>query len=215
MTDERMQVLDMVEQGLISASEGARLLLALRGQSDESDPGDDTAEISAEPIPEVIETGHGVGYADPEFAASVERWKRWWMIPLWVGVGTAVLGSLLMLWAYQAAGLSFWFACAWLPFLLGLAVIGIAWGSRTARWLHLRVQQKPGAWPRTIAFSFPLPLGLAAWFLRTFGYYIPPLKDTGIDEMILALGRTTGPATPLIVEVDEGMDGERVQVYFG
>jgi hypothetical protein len=120
-----------------------------------------------------------------------------------------------MLWAYQASGLSFWFGCAWLPFLLGLAVMVMAWGSRTARWLHLRVQQRPGEWPRTIAFSFPLPLRLTAWFLRSFGPYIPQLKGTGVDEMILALGRTTGPTSPLLVEVEEGENGERVQIYIG
>ena len=42
---------------------------------------------------------------DPE----IERWKRWWMIPLWVGVGITVIGGLLMVWAYQASGFSFWF----------------------------------------------------------------------------------------------------------
>lgn len=145
----------------------------------------------------------------------MERWKRWWMIPLWVGVGIIVVSSLLMAWAYQAGGFSFWFACAWLPFLLGLGSVMLAWSSRTARWLHLRVQQQPGEWPRTIAFSFPLPLRLAAWFLRVFGRFIPQLKDTGIDELILALGSATGPASPLLVDVDEGENGERVQIYIG
>ncbi|HLE15120.1 MAG TPA: hypothetical protein VI776_10250 [Anaerolineales bacterium] len=215
MTDERMQILDMVEQGVITAEEGARLLQAFRDQTDEDEPIGEAASPNVEPIPEVIESGPGGGYPDPEFEASAARWKRWWMIPLWIGVGVTGLGSLLIFWAYQTTGLSFWFGCAWLPFLLGLAVIVMAWSSRTARWLHLRVQQRPGEWPRTIAFSFPLPLRLAAWFLRAFGRYIPQLRDTGVDEMILALSRTTGPASPLLVEVDEGENGERVQIYIG
>lgn len=215
MTNERMQILDMVEQGLISASDGARLLQAIREQSAESEPGEGFTGTSGEPIPEVIETSPAGSSPDPELTASMERWKRWWMIPLWVGVGIIVVSSLLMAWAYQAGGFSFWFACAWLPFLLGLGSVMLAWSSRTARWLHLRVQQQPGEWPRTIAFSFPLPLRLAAWFLRVFGRFIPQLKDTGIDELILALGSATGPASPLLVDVDEGENGERVQIYIG
>jgi len=64
-------------------------------------------------------------------------------------------------------------------------------------------------------WGFYLPLGLAAWFLRAFGRFIPQLKGTAVDEMILALGKATGPASPLLVEVDEGENGERVQIYIG
>jgi hypothetical protein len=33
--------------------------------------------------------------------------------------------------------------------------------------------------------------------------------------MILALGRNTGPEAPFYVEVDEGENGEQVQIYIG
>jgi hypothetical protein len=215
MNEERMRILDMVEQGLISASEGARLLRAFQEQASEEEDKAEQGSTAAEPVPEVIPDVPGGGPPDPEFEASLARWKRWWMLPLWVGVAVTVLGSLLILWTYLASGFSFWFGCAWLPFLLGVAVMALAWGSRKARWLHLRVQQRPGQWPRTIAFSFPLPLGLAAWFLRIFGRYIPHLGETGVDEMVLALSKTTGPASPLIVDVHQGENGERVQIFIG
>lgn len=215
MTDERMQILDMIEQGVITASEGALLLRAIREQSDQEELGYEFAGPDEEPNPEVIDNSPAGGLPDPEFAASMERWRRWWMLPFWLGLGVIILSSLWMVWAYQASGISIWFACAWLPFLLGVGCLALAWSSRTARWLHLRVQQQPGEWPQTIALSFPLPLRLAAWFLRVFGTFIPQLKDTGVDEMVLALGSTTGPASPLLVEVDEGENGERVQIYIG
>jgi hypothetical protein len=106
-------------------------------------------------------------------------------------------------------------ACAWLPFLLGVAVMALAWSSRTSRWLHLRIhqKQKPGEWPQKITLSFPLPLRLTTWALRTFGRYFPQLKNSGVDELILALGKNTSPDNPFYLEVDEGEAGERVQIY--
>ena len=227
--NERIQILEMIESGVITAAEGARLLQALdrddrleemledspefsevHGETDfgrNSIPptdGGDSGAVSGEVLEEVFE---------PE----INKWRRWWVIPLWIGVGITIIGSLLMFWAYQSSGFGFWFACSWLPFLLGIAVMAMAWGSRSARWLHLRVQQEPGEWPRTIAFSFPLPLRFAAWFMRTFGHFIPKVNEMDIDfdQIIQAFENSTTSETPFYVEVDEGDDGENVQIYIG
>ena len=224
---ERIQILEMIENGVITAAEGARLLQVLdkddrleemleegRGYSnvfeelsDDSVPptdGGNSGAVSGEVLEDV-------------FQPEIEKWRRWWMIPLWIGVGITIIGSLLMFWAYQSSGFGFWFVCSWLPFLLGVGVMAMAWGSRSARWLHLRVQQEPGEWPRTIAFSFPLPLRFAGWVLRTFSYFIPKVNDVDIDfdEMIQVLETSTNSDTPLYVEVDEGDGGEIVQIYIG
>jgi hypothetical protein len=93
--------------------------------------------------------------------------------------------------------------------------MALAWASRNSRWLHLRIHQKPGERPQTILLSFPLPLRVTAWFLRTFGRSIPQLKNSGVDELIQALEQNTVLADPFYIEVDEGEDGERVQIYIG
>ena len=224
--NERIQILEMIENGTITASEGASLLKALEADdvvedihvtgkdepesvASEDDPFPPQSESTAEPL-----SGDLISDTfDPE----IEKWRRWWMIPLWIGVGITVLGGLLMAWAYQATGFSFWFGCSWLPFLLGIAVMAMAWSSRTARWLHLRVQQESGEWPRTIAFSFPLPLRFAAWVMRTFGQFIPKVNETGVDfdQLIQVLENSTNSDTPFYVEVDEGENGEKVQIYIG
>lgn len=225
--NERLQVLEMIENGVITPEEGARLLTAL---DDPALPGEPADYFSSEPenltTPRLSEPGN---FADPfpegrangfepgerPLDPGLQHWRRWWMIPMWIGVGITVVGGLLMFLAYQASGMGFWFGCAWLPFLMGVGVMALAWGSRTSRWLHLRIQQKPGERPETIMLSFPLPLRFTAWAIRTFGRYIPQLNKTGVDEMILALGKTTGPENPFYIEVDEGEDGERVQIYIG
>jgi len=228
-SSERLHILEMIESGVITPAEGTRLLKALEDVYEpdaslagdfETAPSSEQASSTASPPPattaeEAVEAVHGTGLPKEEFNARLAGWRRWWMIPLWVGVGITIIGGSLMFWAFQSTGISFWFACAWLPFLLGLALIVLAYGSRTARWLHLRVHQKPGDWPQTIALSFPLPLHFTAWFLRTFRHYIPRLDRTGLDELILALEKTTSQENPFYVEVDEGEDGERVQIYIG
>ena len=145
-----------------------------------------------------------------------EKWRRWWVIPLWIGVGLTVLGGVLLYAAVQAAsGVNFWFFCASVPFTLGLLAIILAWQSRTSPWLHLRVQQAPGESPQRIAISLPLPIRPAAWFLRTFGHRIPAMKEQALDEVILAVGKNATPENPIYIQVDEGDDGEKVEIYIG
>ena len=229
MTDknERIQILEMIESGVITAEEGARLLQAL----DEDDRLEEALVGEAQTAANDGMPGNNAGFdadaddfgsisgevIENEFVPNIEKWKRYWVIPLWIGVGITIIASLLMLWVYQSTGFSFWFACSWLPFLLGVALIAMAWGSRSARWLHLRVKQEPGEWPQTIAFSFPLPLNFAAWFMRTFGQFIPRVNEVGLDfdKVIESFKDSTTPETPFYVEVDEGEKGESVQIYIG
>jgi hypothetical protein len=143
------------------------------------------------------------------------RWRQFWMVPLWAGVGVAVLGAILMYQVQLAAGVSFWFLCAAVPFTFGVILMTLAWQSRTARWLHLRVQHAGEGWPREFAFSFPLPLGIAGWAMRTFGVHIPGLETTSVDELMQIIQTSTSPDNPLYVEVEDEEDGEKVQIYIG
>ena len=227
--NERIQILEMIESDVITAAEGARLLQALDKDDRLEEAQDGATEFSAafedaDPGGASIPRRGGTEASaesgevlENKFEPEIDKWRRWWMIPLWIGVGITIIGSLLMLWAFQSSGLSFWFCCSCLPFLLGVGVMAMAWGSRSARWLHLRVQQEPGEWPRTIAFSFPLPLRFAAWFMRTFGQFIPKVNEMGIDfdQLIQVFETSTTSETPFYVEVDEGENGETVQIYIG
>lgn len=247
---ERKKILEMIEDGTITAEDGLTLLNALDEQPVQIMPEiqsgeeefqdtrehhfENAFEIDGSPIreketfdegeyratstdPEVFDGDVEVLPPEPTPPSSeeIEKWKRWWVIPLWIGAAITVVGGLLMYWALSANGFGFWFACAWFPFLLGVAVLALGWGSRTSPWLHVRIHQAPGQRPQKIAISFPIPVRLTVWGLRTFGHHIPHMGDTSLDEVILSLKDVAKEGTPLFVDVDEGENGERVQVFIG
>jgi hypothetical protein len=205
MTDmDRMKILERVERGEITAAEGMRLLELLgAGAAAQA-----SATIIDPPVPGERSTG--------PTAAEIDQWKRWWMIPFSAGVVLTALAGMLMGSAIRASGYGFWFFCLWVPFALGVATIALSWASRTARWLHVRVDTGQAEWPRRIAISIPLPLRFTAWLLRVAGPHVPGLRDTALDELILALDETAPAArAPFYVDVAEGQRGERVQVFIG
>lgn len=219
---ERLQILEMIEKGIISAEEGVRLLNSLEGETLEEtipqvEPGKTTLAGAAS-APEVVEeppaSSTKASSAPLEFDESINKWRRWWWVPLTVGIIITVTSGSLMFLAYQRSGFGFWFACLWFPLLLGVLVISLAAASRTTRWLHVRVHQEPGEWPKTIAISLPVPIRFVAWLLRVFRPHIPNMDKTSLDEVILALDKTS-PEQPFYVKVDEGESGEKVEVYIG
>lgn len=203
-SDERKRILKMVEDGKITADEAVTLIQAL-----ESDSPDETPPLEAETTP-----GDG-SEPDPGLAATAEKARSLWRIPLWIGIALTVASALLMYVTMSKAGYNFWFYCLWLPFLTGVAVTALGAASRTMRWLFLHVEQKPGEHPQKFTLGFPLPLRLAGWFLRNFGHKIPDLKKTNVDEIIQVLDATGTVNAPLIVNVEDDEDGERVQVFIG
>lgn len=194
--EERRQILKMLQDGKISAEEAMRLMKALEAAPAEEDG----------PRPDA---------GDPDLGRLAERARSLWRIPVWIGIVLTVVSGGLMYLALRSSGYGFWFYCTWLPFLLGVLVLSIGAASRTARWVFVNIRQKPGERPQRITFGLPLPLGLAAWFLRTFGGRIPDLKKTHVDEMLVALERTTSSSEPLVLDVQDDEDGEHVQVYLG
>jgi hypothetical protein len=208
---ERAQILKMINDGKISAEEGLRLMRAI----DEAATEDEIEVIE----PEISSgTGTGSGFSsepDPEVVRMTSRVRSFWEIPLAVGVLITVLTAYWLYTLVSASNFGFWFYCAWLPFLIGIAVIALGAGWQKARWLFVRVEQKPGERPQRIVFGFPIPFRFMGWFTRTFGHRIRGLDKTNLDEILEAFDQTTTSDTPLVINVDEGDDGERVQVFIG
>jgi hypothetical protein len=217
MTDqERNKVLRMIEEGKITPEQGLTLMKAL-----EQNPAEEEQEAPQEAAGEAAgEEKHWKAEpsgmdVDPRISRIKSTVQRLWQIPLWIGVGVLILSAFGMYGILQGPGMNFWFYCLTFPLLLGVLLMVAAVGSRKARWLFVDVQQKPGEKPERIFLGFPLPLKLTAWFLRTFGDKIDGLKETNVDEIVSIVETGFTGDEPLVVNVDEGEDGERVKVYIG
>jgi hypothetical protein len=231
MTDqEREIVLKMIEEGKITPEEGLKLMNALHTPAEDEQPAipaEAKAESGAEPAagsePEMGEAkpqAEKSGFeSDPRIARVKSTARRYWQIPLWIGIIITVGTALGMYFILRGPGMNFWFFCLTAPLLLGVLVMALAAGSRRARWIFVDVQQKPGEKPQRIFLGFPLPLKLTAWFLRTFRSKIPDLdkemSDKPIDKFVELIDQGFTSEEPLVVNVDEGEDGEKVQVYIG
>lgn len=208
-SEEKKKILQMVEDGKISAEEALTLIKAL-----EATPTEDEVEVIETEAPFGDDTSSGLGRsAGLEFDEVKARAQKYAMIPLWIGVGFIVLSSYWMFMLVQNANYGFWFFCAWFPLLLGLLLVALSAGGVNSRWLYVSVKQRKGDWPEHVTLGFPIPLGLISWILRNFGQFIPGMGRTSVDEILMALSVTEDLDEPLIVNVDEGEHGERVQVY--
>ena len=165
MEEERLKILNMVEAGQIDTEQAAQLLVALEAAHD-PEPSPPTTLAS--------DAQHPPG----------RKWSDFWIYPLVAGGGVLLLGALAAAWL-SSAGLPLpSCVCGWFPMLLGLLIMLLAWWSRSARWLHLRISEEGR---RKIALSFPLPLPLAAWVLRLAQPFLPQLAETGVDDLLIAL----------------------------
>jgi len=205
MNPEWLDVLNKVKNGEIGVEEAAKRLDSLDAvdtepaSSETSTPPPFTDSRAEATAAEVVENPPDLG-----------RWKEFWLIPFWVGTGIFVLGAMIMGWAYSAAqGPNFWFYCSWLPLTLGLIVLFVAWWSRRARWVHVRVNSSDG---NRVNISMPLPLGLTGWVLRVFGPMIPAVQEQKLDFLPDILDAVSQTDEPIMVDVDDE-DGDKVKVY--
>lgn len=207
---ERLQVLEMIESGAITPAQGLELLRALSGEAGAEPPSQAVGQEELNTAKGPTETAGSTGDLVPS-----RRWEGVGQVALGLGVTLLVLGAYFLYRTTVNPVSGIWFLCAWVPFLGGLGLTLLAWYGRSARWIHVRIHQKRGETPARIAFSLPVPLRLSAWALRTFGGWIPALNETGLDELIQALETEVGPEPVMLVDIQEGEDGEQVQVYLG
>ena len=194
----------MVEDGKITAEEGMTLINALEESSVENE-----VEVF-EPVAE-----SGSTYDAPEFEEVKARARRYASIPLGVGIIVTVLASYWMFALTQNANYGFWFFCAWFPLLFGILLIALSASGVNSRWVYVDVHQAQDEWPKRITIGLPIPFGLVSWGILNFGHYAGDINKVQMDAILEALDASKTLNEPLIVNVDEGDGGDRVQVYIG
>lgn len=198
MNEERRKILDMVRSGQISPEQGASLLKLVSDAEPEET--EQPEEGQAPPVPQA------------EVVTDRELARPFWMIPLGIGLILLVVGSTVAMTAHQQQRVTAWtWLCGWIPLVVGLSVVTLAAWARTAHWIHLRVRDHG----QNIALSLPLPLGLAAVVMRVARPFVPQLRDTAVDEAILALRDGLKGDEDITIAVQDDDEGESVQILFG
>lgn len=199
--DERRKVLEMIENGKVSAAEGLHLLDVLMDTEDESETEEtEPPQSSASNITSHITT---------------HKWKWLWQIPLWVGILLIVLGAFAMFQAIRLSGFGLWFILAWLPLIAGVFWVVFAWECRSAHWFNFHIRQKTGETQGNYSFGFPMPLRSAGWFLRLFGDKISHKHNKSIYQFIHVLETQTSSQNPIFIDVNDYEEGKQVQLVIG
>ena len=199
MDEAYFEILRMVESGTISAEEADMLLDALDAGSEQ-----------------VIRTANGTATGWEVTVDQVDTWspkppdwaQQAWLIPLTGGVLLIALAGMVNALLLGGGSRLGWLVCTLPLMLLGALAIVLAWWSRTARWLHVRVRDHD----TRFRISLPLPLRPVAWLARLARPFVPQMHDIPVDEMILALAEMEEEG---LVAVEVSEEGEEVQVYIG
>jgi hypothetical protein len=185
----------MVESGRISPEE-ANALLDLVGGDEQ--PG----ALEAQSTPAAAEAG-------PAQQPRIDP-RPYLRYPLWGGLIVVLVGSTVVASAYQQGRLTIWtWLFGWLPLLFGLTVATAAAWARGAHWVHIRILDQD----HRLTLAFPVPLRFAASVLGLARQFIPQLRETAVDELILTLRDTVGREQPMTIDIGTDEEGEHIQVH--
>jgi hypothetical protein len=198
----------MIESGQIDVEEGVRRLEALDGASaGGAEEGEPTAGAAAH----VAETAESVASGAPGIPARPRYVQVLWLVVLNVGVAALAVGGVLVATAYGREGMP-GLVWAWLVSAAGLLMMALGWWLKDGSWFTLRIRERSGL---RFVISLPLPLVPAIWFLRVVAPFIPQLRRASSDGLLLAVRHALRQGRPFAVQVDEGDNGDRVEIHFG
>lgn len=214
MQEERRRILQMLQDGTISADQAMELLQVLdeEGEEQEVASWDTAVDLTTpqEPLQGEILTTNS--------PPNLERYRQFWKIPFLIGLAFLLLFGFWLRSIYLSSegAITFGFICIWSFFMLAFLATLLAFFSRRATWLHVRVQEKDG---HRIAISLPLPLGLAGWGIKVAHGFVDTKTRGQLDmaEAFLAAAKDElkqPGAGPMTIDVDDE-DGDKVQVYIG
>jgi hypothetical protein len=199
MNNERLRVLELIESGQIGVEEGLRRLEKLAGTGTLETPhSPETSTLAGEQVQPSTE------FSVPGFVRIA------WQIVFGVGVAVVAGGGLLLARAYSQEG-ALGLTWGWVLFVLGLLVLVLGWWLQGAPWFTLRVREHDGP---AFSIALPLPLGLVPGLLRVAKPFVPQLQGMEVDQLILAMRDELRDGRSFVVNVDEGEDGDQIEMYF-
>jgi hypothetical protein len=219
-SEERQQVLRMIAEGKITPEEGARLLAALGGNpavvdmpSAAPDPQSDAPPLEQpESQQQAYTPEQEVVTPPPPIDAHIPDTRHWWQVPFWIGAALLIAGAFTLAGALSSGAICIVLLCGFPLLMIGILAVIVAWFARNGPWVHIRVKHKhPG--DRDINLSVPLDLGVMT--VRVAEPFVPQMKNTGVDDVIVSMKDNVQKDKPLIIDVNDDEDGEHVQVIVG
>ena len=219
--DERQQVLRMIADGKITPEEGSRLLAALGGgippelaapAASTEQPRDAPQAAQADSHQQAYTPEQEVVSPPPPFDTKMPDTRHWWQVPFWIGAALLVAGAFTLAGALSSGAICLVLLCGLPMLLIGILAVIVAWFARNGPWVHIRVKHNRSG-ERDINLSVPLDLGVVA--VRVAEPFVPQMKNTGVDDVIVSLKDNVKKDQPLIIDVNDDEDGEHVQVIVG
>ena len=199
MSEQRLEILNKLHDGEISADEAEKLLSELGTETYEADLDDQKVVI--------LPKGESKGITHHADIPQAENLWQWITI---AGASVFVVLGALMFSVASFLGL----ICLG-PFVaLGFGVAALGLWSKSSHWIHVRVQEKDGD---NISISLPFPIGFASTIVRFIQPWINmqtddiDLSQFDFAEMIQMMGDELSPDNPIMVAVDD--DDDQVLVY--
>jgi hypothetical protein len=213
LTNEKLQILQMVQEGKITVDEASDLLEALESQAPPPAAGVDVAPSQDGALPASEAPA-------PTIPPEMERFRRF----SYLAFAILLVITLLTGWGSYAlfrraeGRITFGFVTVSALFVLAFAATVLALWATTVPWLHVRISPAKDSAGTRLAISMPLPLGLAGWGLRFAHRFVDKETNRHLDAagaLVLAMKNDLGKpgADPIVVDVDD--EDERVQVYIG
>jgi hypothetical protein len=204
MGEAEERILEMLAGGTITAEEADELLAVL------------AADDESEPV-----TGEIVGAAEIQDAKphspppDLSRFRRWWRIPLFVAIGSAIISGAGLALMYQSSeqvallGLM----CIWSIFIIALFVSVLLLMARRSTWFYINVEERDGS---RFTFGMPMPLGLVNWSIKAARPFVSDKQAAHLEtaDAFVSVMKDDPEATPIVIDVDDE-DGDKVQVYIG
>ncbi len=219
---QRGDVLEMIDRGELTAAEGLRILEAMQRETAavgaDAPPAPEPAAEPAAAAPEAPTLADADILPPPAPAPDLPRSFRYaWLALTAAGAALALIFSAVFigLWMTGWFGAFLSVLCLSPLTLLGVVIAAIGLLSARAPWAHIRIDTGKERWPRRINLGAPLPLRPVGWLIRKFGRFIPALQRTAVDDVLSALSQADFKREPIIIDVHEGENGERVQIVVG
>jgi hypothetical protein len=201
---ETLRILELLQEGEITAEEATRLLEALK----------DTPPAGS---PQAVSL--------PAVRPNMQRFRYFAYIPF----GISLVALLLAGWGTLALSrqpdgrITAGYVMLVILLVLLFFTTLLAFAMTRVPWLHVRIQERSEdeqgepSWKR-LAFSLPVPLSLAQWGLRIARRFVGEEHAAQLETAAALLRSSAGElgkpgGEPIIVEVED--ENEHVQVYIG